>query len=79
MDLKFGSKDLPYMLLPDNDIISASAPQVLEAFNTNLKTIREISHNYQMELVAKRQDLASASNKFRQETLSCSSTQQRGR
>jgi hypothetical protein len=64
MELKFGSNDLPFMTLPDNDIISASAPQVLQLLNSNLKTIRDISHNFQMDLVAKRQDPASARNKF---------------
>ncbi len=64
MELKFGTQDLPYMSLPDNDIISNSAPTVLRELNANLKTIRSISLEYQMSLVHKRSNTNQALNKY---------------
>jgi hypothetical protein len=64
MELKFGTQDLPYMSLPDNDIISKSGPTVLRELNANLKTIRSISLEYQMSLVHKRSNANQAQNKY---------------
>jgi hypothetical protein len=54
MELKFGSSDLPRMSLPDNDIISANAPEILILFNSHLKTICDISRSFQLSLVEER-------------------------
>jgi hypothetical protein len=54
MELKFGSNNLPYMTLPDNEIISSSATQVLQELKTDFKVIRELSHKYQQQLVKDR-------------------------
>jgi hypothetical protein len=54
MELKFGSSDFSRMLLPDNDIISADAPEILIQFNTHLKSIRDISRSFQLSLVEER-------------------------
>ena len=54
MELKFGSADFSRMFLPDNDIISADAPDILILFNTHLKTIRDISRSFQLSLVEER-------------------------
>jgi hypothetical protein len=51
MELKFGSSGFSRMSLPDNDIISANAPEILILFNSHLKTIRDISRSFQLLLV----------------------------
>ena len=53
-ELKFGSSDYPYMLLPDNDILSNTTSVLLTQLNDNLRTIRDISKSHQQALVAKR-------------------------
>jgi hypothetical protein len=54
MELKFGSSDFSRMFLPDNDIISSDAPDILIKFNTHLKTIRELSRSFQLSLIKER-------------------------
>jgi hypothetical protein len=54
MELKFGSSDFSRMSLPDNDIISANAPEILIIFNSHLKTICDISRSFQLSLVEER-------------------------
>jgi hypothetical protein len=67
MELKFGSADFSRMHLPDNDIISNDAPEILILFNTHLKKTREISRSFQLSLVKERDNSnsnPSTSNKY---------------
>jgi hypothetical protein len=64
MERKFGSNNLPYMTLPDNEIISSSA-QVLQELKTDFKVIRELSHKYQQQLVKDRDNSSSYLHSFR--------------
>jgi hypothetical protein len=68
MELKFGSADLPWMStvfdLPDNNIISSKSPLILQQLNDNIKTIRDLSHTYQQQLVADRDNSALSINKY---------------
>ena len=45
-DLKFGSVDKPYMMLPGTFIIDENAPDVLRRLDGHLKDIREVSHKW---------------------------------
>jgi hypothetical protein len=54
MELKFGSSDFAFMDLPDHDISADTSSEILLELNTNLKTIRDISRKYQLDLVQKR-------------------------
>jgi hypothetical protein len=54
MELKFGTIDFSRMTLPDNDIISTNAPDVLVQFNMHIKNIRDISRSFQLNLVRER-------------------------
>ena len=67
MELKFGSSDFADTELPTHDIISSTAPKILLDLNNDLKTIRELSRKFQLELVAKRDnsnESPSTSNKY---------------
>lgn len=64
MELKFGSADLPYMMLPDNEITAVHIPPILQQLNDNIKIIRELSHTYQQQLVVDRDNSSSTQNKY---------------
>jgi hypothetical protein len=64
MELKFGTSDFARMSLPDNDIISSDAPNILLLFNKHLKTIRELSRSFQLSLVEERDNSKSTLNKY---------------
>ena len=56
------------MTLPNNEIISKDSPLVLKQLNDNLKTIRELSHTHQQQLVQKRDNstsVPSTKNKYK--------------
>ena len=63
-ELKFGSLDKSYMMLPDSDVIDSNAPDVLRRLNENLKDIRDISHKWQQDLVQKRDNSKDTLNKY---------------
>jgi hypothetical protein len=54
MEVKFGSSDFADTELPTHDIISSTAPKILQDLNNDIKTIREISRKFQLQLVEKR-------------------------
>jgi hypothetical protein len=64
MELKFGTADFAYHHMPDNDIITNNAPDVLIRFNDHLKIIRSLSREYQLSLVEKRDNSISTNNKY---------------
>jgi hypothetical protein len=64
MEAKFGSSDKPWMTIADNDVITDAAPAMLQELNKDIKTIRDISHAYQQQLVADRYDVSLTLNKY---------------
>ncbi len=63
-ELKFGTLDAKdYMLLPDNNL-HVDAPAALQLLNDNLKIIRDISYNWQQDLVRKRDNSNDTLNKY---------------
>jgi hypothetical protein len=63
-ELKFGSVDKKYMIMPDNNLLSDDAPILLQALNNNIKHIRDISYKWQQDLVRKRDNSKHTLNKY---------------
>ena len=63
-ELKFGSVDKEYMMLPDCEILDKNAPDVLQCLNNHLRDIREISYKWQQDLVQKRDNSNDTRNKY---------------
>ena len=63
-ELKFGTLDKYFMILPDDTVMPDSTPAVLREFNADLKNIRDISHEWQLKLVAKRDNSTLTLNKY---------------
>ena len=55
--MKFGSVDQSWLTLPTIDTLPLNYPKILKDLNENLKTIRDISHKYQQDLVKKRDNM----------------------
>jgi hypothetical protein len=63
-ELKFGSVDKKYMILPDDDLLHNNAPDVLKLLNDDIKSIRDISYKWQQDLVRKRENSRHTMNKY---------------
>jgi hypothetical protein len=63
-ELKFGSVDKKFMILPDDDLLSNNAPEMLQLLNDDIKCIRDISYKWQQDLIRKRDNSAHTLNKY---------------
>ena len=53
-DAKFGSEDGPYLRLPDSAVPSVVTDAFLRALDEDLRTVRDASHRFQADLIARR-------------------------
>jgi hypothetical protein len=63
-ELKFGTLDKPYMILPDDALLHVDAPDILHKLNDDIKNVRDISSQWQQNLVSKRDNSVHTLNKY---------------